>query len=192
LTAARPAVFFDRDGVLNQAVLVDGRPHPPRDAAELRLERGAADACKQVRDAGVPMVMITNQPEIARGTVSRETVDRLNGLLRETLKLDAVYVCPHDDSDRCACRKPAPGMLFDAARDLSLDLTRSVVVGDRWRDVEAGRAAGCATVFVDRGYLERRPEGADLVVGELPEAVDWILNRVGSVQKGGDGLAITR
>jgi D-glycero-D-manno-heptose 1,7-bisphosphate phosphatase len=83
-------------------------------------------------------------------------------------------------------------MLFDAARDLSLDLTRSVVVGDRWRDVEAGRAAGCATVFVDRGYLERRPEGADLVVGELPEAVDWILNRVGSVQKGGDGLAITR
>jgi D-glycero-D-manno-heptose 1,7-bisphosphate phosphatase len=189
LTAARPAVFFDRDGVLNQAVLVDGRPHPPRDPADLRLELGAAEACRRLREAGVPMVMITNQPEVARGTLSRETVDRLNRLLQETLLLDAVYVCPHDDGDHCACRKPAPGMLFDAARDLSLDLTHSVVVGDRWRDVEAGRAAGCATVFVDRRYKERRPEGADLVVGELPEAVGWILTRVGSGQKGGDGLA---
>jgi D-glycero-D-manno-heptose 1,7-bisphosphate phosphatase len=189
LTDIRPAVFFDRDGVLNQAVLIDGRPYSPRDASELHLETGAAAACRQVRDAGVPMVMITNQPEIARGTVSRETVDHLNGLLQVKLELDAVYVCPHDDADHCACRKPAPGMLFDAARDLNLDLSRSVVVGDRWKDVEAGRAAGCATVFVDRGYRERKPEGADLVVDELPEAVSWILTRVGSGQKGGKRLA---
>jgi D-glycero-D-manno-heptose 1,7-bisphosphate phosphatase len=191
LRIARPAVFFDRDGVLNQAVLVDGRPHPPQGEGELLLEDGAADACKRLREAGVPMVVITNQPDIARGTVSRETVDHLNGLLKEMLLLDAVYVCPHDDGDGCDCRKPAPGMLFDAARDLGLDLSRSVMVGDRWKDVEAGRKAGCATVFVDRGYRERGPDGADLVVKELPEAVNWILARVGAGRKGEEGLAIT-
>ena len=192
MTGARPAVFFDRDGVLSEAVLVDGRPYSPRSETELRLEQGAADVCKQLRDAGVPMVMITNQPEVARGTLTRETVDHLNALLKRMLWLDAVYVCPHDDGDGCACRKPAPGMLFDAARDLGLDLSHSVVVGDRWRDVAAGRAAGCATVFVDRGYRERRPEDADLVVAELPEAVNWIMTRVGSGHRGGDGLAITQ
>jgi D-glycero-D-manno-heptose 1,7-bisphosphate phosphatase len=191
LTVARPAVFFDRDGVLSQAILVDGRPHPPRNESELQLEHGAADACKRLREVGVPMVVVTNQPDVARGTLSRETVDHLNGLLKETLLLDAIYVCPHDDGDGCACRKPAPGMLLDAARDLGLDLARSVMVGDRWKDVEAGRRAGCATVFVDRGYRERRPDGADLVVEELPEAVDWILARVGAGRKGEEGLAIT-
>jgi len=191
LTEPRSAVFFDRDGVLSQAILVGGRPHPPRNESELHLERGAAAACRRLREAGVPMVMVTNQPDIARGTLSRETVDRLNALLQASLLLDAVYVCPHDDVDGCACRKPAPGMLLDAARDLGLDLARSVMVGDRWKDVEAGRNAGCATVFVDRGYQERKPESADLIVEELPEAVDWILARVGAGRKGGEGIAIT-
>ena len=191
MTVARPAVFFDRDGVLSQAILVDGRPHPPRDESELHLESGAAAVCRRLREAGVPMVVVTNQPDIARGTLSRETVDRLNALLKETLLLDAVYVCPHDDADACACRKPAPGMLLDAARDLGLDLARSVMVGDRWKDVQAGKAAGCATVFVDRGYRERRPEEPDLVVRELPEAVDWILARLGARRKGEEGIAIT-
>lgn len=187
----RPAVFFDRDGVLNEAILINGNPHPPRVEVDMKLESGAAEACARLRTAGVTMVVITNQPDIARGTMSRAAVDRLNGWLQASLRLDAVYVCPHDDGDGCSCRKPAPGMLYQAAHDLGLDLGRSVVVGDRWRDVEAGQAAGCATVFLDKGYHERKPDGADLVVQALPDAVDWILDRVASDWRGVDGHAIS-
>jgi D-glycero-D-manno-heptose 1,7-bisphosphate phosphatase len=171
-------VFLDRDGVLNRAVVEDGHPHPPLGAADVDLEPGAAEACALLAAAGLPLIVFTNQPDVARGTSERSAVDAINRRLRSLLPLSAVYTCFHDDADACACRKPKPGLLLDAASDLDLDLLRSVAVGDRWRDVEAGRAAGCATVFVDHGYAERRPADPDLVVSSLREAVSWILARV--------------
>ena len=175
---SRPAVFLDRDGVVNRAVVVDGRPHPPARVDDLALEPGAAEACRLLAAAGLPLVVITNQPDVARGTTERSAVDAINDALRGLRPLTAVYACFHDDADACACRKPKPGLLLDAARDLDLALDRSIAVGDRWRDVEAGRAAGCATVFIDHGYSERAPDSPDLVVGSLREAVAWILERV--------------
>jgi D-glycero-D-manno-heptose 1,7-bisphosphate phosphatase len=176
----RAAVFLDRDGVLNEPLLVEARPHPPENGSQLVIAPETVRACRQLHDASLLLVMVTNQPDIARGLVSRQTVDAMNETVRRALDLDAIYVCPHDDADACSCRKPKPGMLMEAVRSLNLDLARSVMVGDRWRDVEAGRQAGCATVFVDRGYDEPRPSGADLVVAAFPEAVPWILARVGS------------
>ncbi len=178
MTAGRPAVFLDRDGVLNDVVLIDGRPHPPASAGDVTLLPGVADACQQLRDAGFALVVVTNQPEIARGTTSFSAVDAVNAALLELLPLDEVVVCPHDDGDKCLCRKPKPGMVLDAAERLGLDLGTSVVVGDRWRDIEAGRRAGIATVFVDRGYHEQRPSAPDVVVGELIEAVPFIVERI--------------
>jgi D-glycero-D-manno-heptose 1,7-bisphosphate phosphatase len=121
---------------------------------------------------------VTNQPDVGRGTQSRDVVDELNLAVQRTLQLDDVRVCPHDDADGCGCRKPAPGLLLAAARDWDLALESSVMVGDRWRDVESGKRAGCKTVFVDHGYSERRPDSPDLTVASLPDAVSWILGIV--------------
>jgi D-glycero-D-manno-heptose 1,7-bisphosphate phosphatase len=178
--AARPAAFLDRDGVLNEMRLVDGRPRPPAGVAELVVAHGATAACARLHEAGLLLVVVTNQPDLARGTTDRATVDAINGELRRRLQLDDVLVCPHDDGDACACRKPAPGLLRQAADRWGIDLGRSVMMGDRWRDVEAGRRAGCATVHVDHGYRERRPRRPDLVVRSLAEAVPWILRTTGS------------
>ena len=166
------AVFLDRDGVLVRSAAVDGRPVPDTDPVILP---GVVGACAELRAAGFLLVMVTNQPDIARGAIDRVTVDRVNEWLRGSLGLDDVRVCPHDDDDACGCRKPAPGLLTGAAAEANIELDRSVVVGDRWRDIEAGRRAGTATVFIDQGYEERRPERPDLTVGSLAEAVPHIL-----------------
>ncbi len=119
-------------------------------------------------------MVVTNQPDVARGLQRAEVVHEINRELRRRVEVAAVYVCFHDDSDGCDCRKPAPGLLLHAASDLGLDLTRSFMVGDRWRDVEAGRRAGCRTVYIDRRYSERSPQDADVVTTSLADAVSWI------------------
>jgi D-glycero-D-manno-heptose 1,7-bisphosphate phosphatase len=177
VTAPARAVFLDRDGVLVRAPVVDGRPHSIRDVHELDLEDGAGEACATLRDAGFLLVAVTNQPEIARGTLARDAVDAMHARLTELLPLDDIRLCPHDDADGCACRKPKPGMLLDAAREHGIALERSFLVGDRWRDVGAGRAAGCTCVFLDREYSESMPERPDTTVRELGDAVTWILSR---------------
>jgi D-glycero-D-manno-heptose 1,7-bisphosphate phosphatase len=171
----RPAVFLDRDGVLNASIVREGRPFPPLTPDELVVLPRVPEACHLLHRAGFVLVVVTNQPDIARGTTELAAVEEINDQLRRQVEVDAIYLCPHDDRDCCGCRKPKPGMLLRAASDLGLDLAASYLVGDRWRDIEAGRQAGCRTVHVDRGYLERAPTGADMVVGSLPEAGRWIL-----------------
>jgi D-glycero-D-manno-heptose 1,7-bisphosphate phosphatase len=171
----RAAVFLDRDGVINRPVIRDGRPYPPSDERALEILPGVEDALARLHNAGFHLVVVTNQPDVARGTQTRDAIDRMHARLSAVLPLDDIRVCAHDDADRCACRKPEPGMLRDAARDGELSLADSFMVGDRWRDIDAGRRAGCTTVFVDWGYDERRPEAPDAVVGSLGEAADWIL-----------------
>ncbi len=174
-TAERRAVFLDRDGVLNEAVVVDGHPQPPDSVGSLALTAGAEEACARFKRAGFLLIVVTNQPDIARGSRDRRTVDAINDELRRRLPLDEVLVCPHDDTDGCECRKPRPGMILDAARRWGICLRESVMVGDRWRDVEAGRQAGCRTVWVSSDYAEPPATGADFTVNSLAESVDWIV-----------------
>jgi D-glycero-D-manno-heptose 1,7-bisphosphate phosphatase len=175
----RAAVFLDRDGVLNAALVSAGVPEPPRRPEDLELLPGVEQACAQLADAGLVLIVVTNQPDIARGLVDRNVVDNLNKRLLDSVALRDVIVCPHDDGDACACRKPKPGMLLEGASKWGIDLSRSVMVGDRWRDIEAGRAAGTRTVFIDRGYDEPAPEHPDLTVNELHESVPWIIQTAG-------------
>ncbi|HEX4579451.1 MAG TPA: transaldolase [Candidatus Dormibacteraeota bacterium] len=170
-----PAVFLDRDGVLVEATEVDGVPTPSTQRGALELRPGVEEACRQLRADGLLLVCVTNQPDIARGTVRVESVNAANAELQARLGLHAILVCPHDDADDCDCRKPRPGLLIRAADTLGIDLARSVMVGDRWRDVEAGRRAGCATIFIDNGYHERRPDHPDITAGGLDEVVPAIL-----------------
>lgn len=173
----RRAVFLDRDGVINGVVLRDGKPHPPEDADALAVLPGVESALHRLKSAGYLLVVVTNQPDVARGTQTKAMIDRMHEKLKQHLPIDDFRVCYHDDADGCECRKPASGLLLSAARDFDVDLSRSVMVGDRWRDIEAGRGAGCATVFVDMAYRERTPERPDAVVRSLAEAADWILDR---------------
>jgi D-glycero-D-manno-heptose 1,7-bisphosphate phosphatase len=167
-------VFLDRDGVLNRAFVRDGKPHPPSSLAELEILPGVPEALALLRGEGFQLVVVTNQPDVARGTQTREMVELLHAALRARLPLDRVLVCYHDDADQCQCRKPGPGLLLEAARDLGLNLASCFMVGDRWRDIEAGLRAGCTTVFVDHGYAEPRPTDYHVRVASLAEASEWI------------------
>lgn len=171
----RRAVFLDRDGVINRAIVRDGKPYPPRKLDELRILPGVREACRRMREAGYLLILATNQPDIARGSADVREVSSIHDHLSRYLRLDAVKVCPHDDAAQCDCRKPKPGLLLDAAREWSIDLAASFFVGDRWRDIEAGQRAGCRALFIDYCYKERRPEPPFTVVASLREAAEHIV-----------------
>ena len=170
------AVFFDRDGVLNEAELRGGTPHPPASAERVRVVAAAAESVRRIHGAGYLAIVVTNQPDVARGTATRRDVEAINAAVAAQTGVDAVYTCYHDDDDACTCRKPKTGLIEQAARDYGVDVRGSFVVGDRARDVRCGRTAGCTTVFLDLGYPETPAHlDADFVVSSLPEAVDAIL-----------------
>jgi D-glycero-D-manno-heptose 1,7-bisphosphate phosphatase len=171
-----PAVFLDRDGVLNDVVERNGMHESPRTADEFRLAAGAGPAVRRLRDAGHPVFVVTNQPDLARGTLSPAEHERMVALLRAAVPVVDVAVCPHDDAAGCGCRKPKPGMLLDLAARYGVDLRRSVIVGDTWKDMEAGRRAGCRRMLVRRSYNEAAE--ADEVVATLDDAVDRILQHL--------------
>ena len=174
--ARHRAVFLDRDGVLNRAFVRGGKPFPPATLQELEVLPGVPEALHELKLQGYKLLVVTNQPDVARGTQSRQTLDAMHQALAERLPLDDILVCSHTDHDKCDCRKPMPGMLLEAARKHNIDLAASFMVGDRWRDVEAGYNAGCKTILIDYGYSERPPDHApDLRVGSLREAADWII-----------------
>ena len=171
------AVFLDRDGVINRAVLRNGRPFPPESVQDVAVLPGVPEAFALLRSAGFKLIVVANQPDVARGMQTRAEVEAIHGFLSRTLPLDSVKVCYHDDADRCSCRKPLPGMLVEAAGEMSLDLSRSYMVGDRWRDIEAGERAGTTTILVENEYPEKKAGNPAARVGSLREAAEWILAR---------------
>jgi D-glycero-D-manno-heptose 1,7-bisphosphate phosphatase len=175
--SVKRAVFLDRDGVINANLERNGRPVAPTTLAEFQFLPGVVESVQRLKQGGYLIVVITNQPDVADGRTARSTVDAMHDLVRSKLAVDDIRVCFHRDTEGCACRKPKPGMILDAASDYGIDLARSYVVGDRWRDVAAGRAAGCMTFFVDYGYKQDGPNVPDKVVKSLPEAAALILGK---------------
>ena len=174
---SRKAVFLDRDGVLNRAVIREGKPYPPIGVEEMEILSGVPEALSALKAAGFFLVVVTNQPDVARGKTPRALVDSMNARLNNELPLDEIRCCFHDDVDQCDCRKPKPGLLLTAVSDFDIDLGNSVMVGDRWRDIEAGVLAGCKTIFIDYGYAEKRPAYFDFCVENLLEAAQIILKK---------------
>ncbi len=172
----RRAVFLDRDGVLNRSVVKDGKPYPPGSVAEIEIFPGVTEALKRLKDAGFTLIVVSNQPDVGRGVTPQATVEAINDYLAERMPIDRFIMCYHDNDDGCDCRKPRPGMLLAGAQEFDIDLASSFMVGDRWRDVEAGSNAGCATLFIDYGYNEKQPPPGTLRVSSLAEAVVIILN----------------
>ena len=176
--AVNRAVFLDRDGVINHTCIRDGKPYAPTNLAEFNFLPGVSEAIAVLKNAGFRVIVVTNQPDVGAGKVSRATVEAMNNRLQPECGVDDVRVCYHTTTDQCACRKPKPGLLIEAARDWSVDLQQSYMVGDRWRDISAGKQAGCRTVLIDYKYAEQQAENPDIIVKSLPEAVQTILSEV--------------
>jgi len=171
----RRAIFLDRDGVINRAPTRQGTPYPPANLAEMEILPGVPEALVALYNAGFMLIVVTNQPDVARGTTSIKIVEEINNHLLACLPISEFRTCYHDSGDGCDCRKPLPGALFAAAKQHGIDLAKSFMVGDRWRDIEAGRAAGCKTFFIDYGYSEKQPDAVDFRVRSLDEAAKIIL-----------------
>jgi D-glycero-D-manno-heptose 1,7-bisphosphate phosphatase len=163
--------------VLNRSIMRDGKPYPPATLAELQIVPEAPAALAELKAAGFLLPVVTNQPDAARGTQTTENIDAINARLAALLPLDGIYACLHAQDGQCECRKPKPGLLLRAAQERNIALDRSFLIGDRWRDVDAGKNAGVRVAFIDYGYREQRPHHSpDATVRSLREAVDWILN----------------
>ena len=170
------AVFLDRDGVINLPTYRDGRAFAPTRFTDFQFMPGIRELVEKVRNAGFRIVVVTNQPDVVNGKMSLETLQEMHDLIRNELRVDDVRVCLHVDGDDCGCRKPKDGMLRAAAGQFDVDLSHSFIIGDTWRDMGAGKAAGCTTILLDSGYAESHGDSADHVVRSLALAAELILN----------------
>jgi D-glycero-D-manno-heptose 1,7-bisphosphate phosphatase len=169
------AVFLDRDGVINRPVVRDGKPYPPPCLQDFSLYPETGEACWVLKEAGYLLVVVTNQPDVGRGTQKQAIVEEMHAAMKKALPIDRVEVCYDSGSEASEFYKPAPGMLFRAAQELGIQVTSSYLVGDRWRDIDCGVAAGCRTIFVDRGYREALRCRPDHTVSNLLEAAKIIV-----------------
>jgi len=170
-------VFLDRDGVINYPVVRGNAPYPPDDIEQFRFMPGVTEACRQLSRADYLLIVVTNQPDVSRGATAKETVESMNALVRKELPVEDVLTCFHDDSDHCDCRKPKPGLLLEAAKRWNIDLSESFMVGDRWKDIEAGQAAGCCSILLEYRYSASHRCRPDLIARDLPGATALILER---------------
>jgi D-glycero-D-manno-heptose 1,7-bisphosphate phosphatase len=177
VNSAARAVFLDRDGVLTVPEFRAGRSFAPLRLEDFRLYDDAAAAARQMKEAGFCLVVVTNQPDVGHGRIAIGVVEEMHRRLAVALPVDAIEACYHRQDEACACRKPKPGMLFRAAQRLGIDCAQSFMIGDRAGDIEAGRRAGCRTIFIDRGYIDEIPHQPDFVVGSLAAAMPIVCAR---------------
>ena len=168
------AVFLDRDGVINQAQVREGLPFSPADMTEFFWVEPIKDVTLELKSFGYLLFCVTNQPDVGRGLQSRAVVESFHTAILAELPLEKIYTCYHDDSDNCSCRKPRPGLIVDAQREYGLNLAASWLIGDRWKDIDAGTAAGCNTVFLEYGYDEKLRNKPDHTILQLAQLVPLI------------------
>src|SRR5260221_11069889 len=171
----RRAVFLDRDGVVNRNIMRDGKPCAPRTLRDFRLLPAARQAVAALRDAGFLIFIVTNHADIGNGFIAADIVRQMHERLGRVLAPDAIEMCPDRQDEGCACRKPQPGMLTNAAERLGIDLASSIMIGDRWSDMVAGRSVGCYTILVQRTRVGKEHIDADAVVPSLRAAARRIL-----------------
>lgn len=170
----KQAIFLDRDGVINSTIIKEGKSFSPRKFEDFKLVDGVKDILERFKAREWLNIIVTNQPDIARGLMKKEELQKMHNLIRENLPVDDIFICPHDDADNCNCRKPKPGMLLEAAKKWDIDLNESFMIGDSWKDIEAGRNAGCTTLLIDSPY--NKQIDSDLRANELSALSEMILN----------------
>ena len=166
----KKSVFLDRDGVINKAYIKDGLPQSPNSLNELKILPGVRESIIKLKKLNFICLMVTNQPDVSRKKIDKNSVIQMNNFLKNEIALDDIFVCYHDDSDNCNCRKPKPGLLLQAGKKWDVDLKKSFMIGDRWRDIQAGEKVGCKTIFLDYKYNEKKPKKPDFVSDSLLNA----------------------
>ena len=167
----RKAIFLDRDGVINKIFIKNGLPSSPDTFDQLEILTGVKESILRLKKLNFLCLVATNQPDVSRGKIEKETIIKMNNYLKHEIELDDVFVCYHDDHDNCRCRKPKSGLLLDAAKKWDVDLKKSFMIGDRWKDIEAGKSAGCKTIFIDCDYNEKKPNSPNFTTDSLINAV---------------------
>ena len=169
----RQAIFLDRDGVIIRAIIQEGKPHPPSTIGEVEILPGVKEGLAILNRAGFLLIIVSNQPDVARGILQKSFVEQINNSLLNSLPIDDVWVCYHSDQDNCICRKPAPGLLLGAAKKWDIDLEMSYMIGDRWRDILAAKNAGCKSILINNSYTEKQII-ADICANSLYDAAQII------------------
>lgn len=169
-------VFWDRDGTINYPIIIDGKSHPPDCVEHLQLVFGIRQLMDKICKMGYLNIVVTNQPDYARGLQTKEEIEKINNAIVEYLPLDGLFVCYHDNSDNCECRKPKPGMLLKAKEKYDIDFSHSWLIGDFPSDVKAGKAVGCKTIFIEGNYKEILTEQPDYIVKSIEKIEDIIYN----------------
>jgi len=171
-----PAVFLDRDGVLCRSIVRDGKPYATHNLRDFILMPNSKKSVFSLKQLGFKVIVVTNQPDIGNGFVTIETVESMHKILREKVLVDDIFFCAHRQNEGCDCRKPKPGMLLDASEKHGIDLSKSFIIGDRASDIEAGKRAGCRTIFIDRHYTEPHPLNPEVTFNSLQKAVEYIVS----------------
>ena len=174
----RKAIFLDRDGVINKIIIKNGLPFSPSSFAELEILPGVKESIIKLQKLNFVCLVVTNQPDVSRGQIKKKTVVTMNNYLKDELKLDDIFVCYHDDHDNCKCRKPKSGLLLDAGKKWDINLKKSYMIGDRSKDIEAGKCAGCKTIFIDCNYKEAKPKNTNFTTDSLLNSVHIIENNI--------------
>ena len=173
----KKAVFLDRDGVINKAFIKNGLPESPNSLSELEILPGVKELISRLKKLNFICLVVTNQPDVQRGKIKKNTIIKMNNFLKKKIELDDIFVCYHDDQDNCNCRKPKPGLLLQARKKWNVDFKKSFIVGDRWRDIQAGKKVGCKTIFLDYKYKDIKPKNPDFVTDTLLNAT-YIIEKV--------------
>ena len=167
----KKAIFLDRDGVVNKAFIRNGLPTSPISLNELEILPGVKESILRLKKLNYICLLVTNQPDVSRGKIEKKTVIEMNNFLKKEIGLNDIFVCYHDDKDNCKCRKPKPGMIIQASKKWDIDVRKSFMIGDRWRDIQAGISAGCKTIFIDNNYNEDKRVKANYTFANLLDAV---------------------
>ena len=173
----RKAIFLDRDGTLNKAFIKNGLPFSPESFNKFEILPGVKESLLKLKKLNFVCLLITNQPDVSRGKINKNVVIQMNNFLKSEIKLDDIFVCYHDDHDNCECRKPKPGLLLNAKKKWNINLNKSYMIGDRWKDIQAGINAGCKTVFINNNYKESKKIKANFIADSLLNAV-YILEKL--------------
>lgn len=171
---SKKALFLDRDGVINKAFIRAGKSYPPSSLEEVSILEGVPEALQLSKKLGFINIVITNQPDIGTGKTTLENVEHINTFLKKELLIDDIYMCPHTDGNQCLCRKPNPGLFIEAQKKWNIDLEESFLIGDRWKDIEAGQRVGCKCFFLDYDYREKKPAPPYTSIASLLDAVHII------------------
>ena len=170
----KKAVFLDRDGVVSRAVVINNRPFSIRRASDLQILDEVNEALGIFGKLALIPIIISNQPDVARGLLSQLEHEKIESKIVTLTGISKIYTCTHDEKDNCFCRKPKPGLILKAAEDHDIDITKSYLIGDRWRDMDLAKNVDCRSFFINRNYEEKYPEYFDYETGSILESAKII------------------